>query len=85
MALLKGGPTKIQERKDHLVDRGIYKREPVFGNYLNDVPLWNDVQNPEEHELPRFVIRCIKKIEKLGATVGIYRINGDAAVVQSIR
>ena len=85
MRLLRGGPERIRERKEDLQDKGILKREPVFGNILNDVPLWNDPQNPDEHELPQFVVRCIKKVETLGATVGIYRINGDAAIVQTIR
>ena len=85
MSLLKGGPVELRERKDTLIDKGILKREAVFGNVLNDIPLRNDPQHPEEHELPEFVVRCVHKIEQMGSTVGIYRVNGDAAVVQSIR
>ena len=85
MSLLKGGPNGLMERKDTLIDKGIIKPEAVFGNVLHDIPLWKDPQHPEEHELPEFVVRCVQKIEQMGSTVGIYRVNGDAAVVQSIR
>ena len=85
MSFLRGGAKEIEENRDILIDKGIYKREAVFGNFLNYIPLWNDPQHPEEHGLPQFVVRCIQKIETGGYTIGLYRVNGDAAVVQSIR
>ena len=85
MSFLRGGPKEIEENREILIDKGIYKREAVFGNFLRDTPLWNDPLHPEEHELPQFVVRCVQKIENMDSTVGVYRINGDAAVVQSIR
>ena len=92
MALWTGGPLRREEGRDNLMDKGILKLEPVFGNYLCDMPPYfdpavnNTHKKSELHGLPEFVVRCIQKIEKMGGeTVGIYRINGDAAVVQKIR
>ena len=92
MALWTGGPARREEGRDNLMDKGILKLEPVFGNYLSDMPpyfdpLVTDPAKPTEiHGLPEFVVRCVQKIEKMGSgTVGLYRINGDAAIVQKIR
>ena len=91
MTLWNGGASKREEAREHLMERGILKREPVFGNYLPDMPVFYDplVTDPshptEQHGLPEFVVRCIQKIENMGGTVGLYRINGDASVVQKIR
>ena len=39
----------------------------------------------QEDGLPEFIVRCVRKIDPMVSTVGIYRINGDAAAVQKIR
>ena len=89
--ILTGGPTRREKGRDTLMDKGILKREAVFGNHLADMPPYldpksNHPSNPTElHGLPEFAVRCVQKIENMGGTVGIYRINGDAAVVQKIR
>ena len=74
------------------MERGIYGLEPVFGNHLKDMPTYHNpsvtdpILDSEIHMLPEFIVRCIQKIEKMGSTtVGLYRVNGDAAVVQKIR
>ena len=63
------------------------KPEQVFGNILEKIPKYqcNNKQNVSDQDLPEFIIRCIGKIEPMIATIGIYRINGDAAAVQKIR
>ena len=63
------------------------KPEQVFGNVLEKIPKYqcNNKQNASDQDLPEFIIRCIGKIEPMIATIGIYRINGDAAAVQKIR
>ena len=38
-----------------------------------------------EHGLPIFFVRCIKKIETMINTDGLYRINGDFDGVQKLR
>jgi hypothetical protein len=35
--------------------------------------------------VPQFLVECISRIETMIDTVGIYRVNGDAAAVQRIR
>ena len=92
MSLWRGGPAKREQGRDDLMERGIYGLEPVFGNHLKDMPIYHNpsVTDPilgsEIHMLPEFIVRCIQKIEKMGSTtVGLYRVNGDAAVVQKIR
>ena len=82
-----------QDKLNDLKERGIYKHERVFSNCLADMPKYLDpihTKNPskcppEEHGLPEFVVRCLRKIEEMVSTVGVYRINGDAAAVQAIR
>ena len=64
--------------KEHLIAKGIYKPEAVFGNYLvnlSDTP----------SGIPEFLTKCVEKIETMMDTVGIYRVNGDAAAVQKLR
>eukprot|EP00095_Tigriopus_kingsejongensis_P005231 maker-scaffold1237_size53912-snap-gene-0.8 protein:Tk05231 transcript:maker-scaffold1237_size53912-snap-gene-0.8-mRNA-1 annotation:"rho gtpase-activating protein 12" len=67
------------QSREKLIKDGIIKREAVFGNLLSDV------KTDPQSGLPEFVVRCIKRVEELVDTEGIYRINGDAAVVQKIR
>ena len=98
--MFAGGPERRETQRKQLVDSGILLNEPIFGNKLADMPKYkrnesakmatagdtqNDVANAEEDGLPEFVVRCIKKIEAMNATVGIYRINGDQAKVQGFR
>ncbi len=60
------------------MEKGIYKPEAVFGNFL--VNLCNTSSG-----IPEFLERCVAKMETMMETVGIYRINGDAALVQKLR
>ena len=92
MSLWRGGPSRREQGRDDLMERGIYGLEPVFGNHLKDMPMYKNpkstdpILDSELHSLPEFVVRCVQKIEKMGATtVGLYRVNGDNAVVQKIR
>ena len=87
----RGEQPKRTTKQDSSIDRVINKRQPVFANKLANVPpyidsLVTDPDNPtEEHGLPEFLVRCIRKIENMGGTVGLYRVNGDTEVVQKIR
>ena len=56
--------------------KGIYKA--VFGIDLEILDI-----NPEG--LPFFLGLCLAKIEKQIGTVGLYRVNGDAAAVEKLR
>ena len=87
-------PKTREGKLKELIKRGIYKRETVFGNELQNIPLYTlEVNNnndthlslPKEDELPEIVVRCIKKIDQMIDTTGLYRVNGDMAVVQKIR
>ena len=68
-----------RQSKDHLVKEGIYKPEPVFGNFLENLPL------DEESGLPVFVKILVDAIEEKIDTVGLYRVNGDNAAMQKLR
>ena len=70
-----------------LTHRGGPRPEHVFDNILEKIPKYtgNNKQIAGDQDLPEFIIRCIRKIEPMIATIGIYRINGDAATVQKIR
>ena len=68
-----------RQSKDELIRRGIYKQENVFGNELKNLRL------DDKHGVPQFMVKCISRVEEFIDTVGIYRINGDAAIVQKIR
>ena len=39
----------------------------------------------KEHEIPEFIVRCLKKIEPMISAEGIYRINGDIEKVEAMR
>ena len=72
-----------------------FRRKPrievVFGNNLENVPLYSGHSSnnsrfyTETCGLPEFVVRCIERIESMISTVGIYRINGDASLVEKIK
>lgn len=68
-----------RKSKDELIARGIYKKENVFGNELRCI------KTDPVTGLPDFLVKCVRKIEEHLDTVGLYRINGDAALVQKIR
>uniref|UniRef100_A0A1A7WSM0 Rho GTPase activating protein 27 n=1 Tax=Iconisemion striatum TaxID=60296 RepID=A0A1A7WSM0_9TELE len=57
-----------------------YIRDNVFGCHL-------DVLCHREHTtIPKFVEKCIKTVERRGLDVdGIYRVNGNLAVIQKLR
>ncbi|XP_046964358.1 rho GTPase-activating protein 27-like isoform X2 [Vanessa cardui] len=64
-----------------LVDKGIYKDEPVFGRKLEEVCPINSPRVPE------FVRKCVEEIEKNEnmCTDGLYRASGNLSQVQKIR
>ena len=39
----------------------------------------------EESGLPEFMVRCIARLENMLDSDGLYRVNGDVAVVQKLR
>ena len=50
--------------------------------------LWIFQANLPSHPtelVPQFLVECVFRIESMIDTEGLYRINGDAAVVQKIR
>ncbi len=51
----------------------------VFVVFQSNLPL-----HPTER-VPQFLVECVFRIESMISTVGIYRVNGDAAAVQKIR
>ncbi|XP_050353311.1 rho GTPase-activating protein 27-like isoform X2 [Nymphalis io] len=66
---------------DVLVDKGIYKDEPVFGRKLEEVC---PMKSPR---VPEFVRACVEEIEKKEnmCTDGLYRASGNLSQVQKIR
>ena len=75
----QGSPAHRRKSRDDLQSRGILKNPSVFGNDLVLMP------RDGETDLPEFVIRCIARIEKMVDSDGLYRVNGDVAVVQKLR
>ena len=68
------------------------KPEVVFGNCLSSVPFYfppaSEIDRPEyplEYGLPMFLVRCIKKIDTMIQTDGLYRINGDFEAVDKLK
>ena len=51
----------------------------MFGNDLVLMP------RDKKTDLPEFIVRCIARIETMAGTDGLYRVNGDVAVVQKLR
>ena len=43
------------------------------------------MKRDEVSGLPVFLVRCVSRLEEFVDTVGMYRINGDAAAVQKVR
>ena len=74
--------------ENHRVDSKIIAK---LGNNLENVPLYSGHSSnnsrfyTETCGLPEFVVRCIERIESMISTVGIYRINGDASLVEKIK
>lgn len=75
----QGSPAERRRSRDDLQSRGILKNPAVFGNDLVHMP------RDDATGLPAFVVRCIERIEKMVETDGLYRVNGDVAVVQKLR
>ena len=65
-----------------LMQKGIYKAEPVFGNELHKLKPNN---NGNETGLPYFLVCIIQQIEKQISAEGLYRVSGDAHHVQKLR
>ena len=68
-----------RQSKQELMKKGIYKPEPVFGNFLDNLPL------DEKLGIPVFVKVIVEKVEAKIDTVGLYRVNGDNAAMQKLR
>ncbi|CAF95638.1 unnamed protein product, partial [Tetraodon nigroviridis] len=57
-----------------------YIRDNVFGCHLDTLC------HREHTTVPRFVVKCIKTVEKRGLDIdGIYRVSGNLAVIQKLR
>ena len=65
--------------------KGSNFKESVFGIELSKIPKYADSIISEEKELPKFLVKVVKSIEQKIDTVGLYRINGVASEIQSIR
>ena len=71
--------------------RSTTKCENVFGNKLENVPLYSRGSDSstcfykKETDIPEFLVKSIEKIETMLSTVGLYRINGDAVFVAKLR
>lgn len=96
LVLLSDGKERLDERRKKLVGKlqgG--KSDIVFGNGLCNMPKYfpslDDVSENNsfgysiEYGLPLFVVRCIKKIETMIKTDGLYRVNGHCDYVQQLR
>ena len=70
------------EPTNDLIDNG---ESHVFGRDLKYIPKFCDSENIEEQELPKILVKLIKNIEGQLDTVGLYRVNGVAVDIQSIR
>ncbi|CAB3246029.1 unnamed protein product [Arctia plantaginis] len=71
--------------KEQLINKGIYKDEPVFGRNLEEVC---PPPAPNTPRVPEFVVTCIKEIERSPenmSTDGLYRASGNLSQVQKIR
>lgn len=66
--------------REFLVEKGIYRNEPIFGNTIQNLYKMNDC-------VPEFLTRSIQLIEMANniATTGIYRTSGNLATIQKIR
>ncbi|XP_067932529.1 rho GTPase-activating protein 15-like isoform X5 [Watersipora subatra] len=74
---------KLLARRPTLEDlekQGILQTENVFGSRLQFIC------DRESTTVPKFVVRCIKTIERKGLTFdGLYRISGNQAQIQKLR
>ena len=70
------------------------KSELVFGNILSNIPKYlpvhevNEDKQTEyalEYGLPLFLVKCIRKIDTMIKTDGLYRINGSFEGVEKLR
>ena len=70
------------------------KSEIVFGNILSNIPRYlplhevNEEKQTEsalEYGLPLFIVKCIRKIDTMIKTDGLYRINGCFETVEKLR
>ena len=77
--------TLPREHNRGLKPKGSNFKENVFGIELSKIPKYADSIISEEKELPKFLVKVIKSIEQNIDTVGLYRINGVASEIQSIR
>ncbi len=75
----QGDEKERRKSRQELERRGILRREEVFGNHLSAVAMDPDTG------VPFFLVRCVRRLDQLVDTVGIYRVNGDAAAVQKVR
>ena len=70
------------EPKNDLLDDG---GRLVFGRDLKCIPKFTDSEHLEEQELPKILVKLIKNIDSEIDTIGLYRVNGVAVDIQSIR
>ena len=70
------------EPKNDLIDDGGLL---VFGRDLKYIPKFTESEYLEEQELPKILVKLIKNIDSQIDTVGLYRVNGVAVDIQTIR
>jgi len=73
------GTLQTRDSPEELMQKGIIKPEPIFGNILNQLPF------DEKVGVPEFIVRSVRKVETMMNTEGLYRIPGNAAEVQKLR
>ena len=64
------GTLQTRDSPEELMQKGIIKPEPIFGNILNQLPF------DEKVGVPEFIVRSVRKVETMMNTEGLYRIPG---------
>lgn len=74
---------KKRPNKETLMNQGIYKNEPIFGNTLERLYEASD----KKRFIPAFVVRCTEILENPPHvfSVGLYRTSGNLSHIQKLR
>ena len=94
--LLAEKTDKLRESRNHFVDK-LKGGKPaiIFGASISNAPKYfppiNESNENEQtnygmdYGLPLFIVKCIKKIDTMIKTDGLYRINGNFVEVEQLR